>query len=54
MDSSSDIILYNPGNGETFQSNEERIKQMAAEINEILKNKTLTDEEIIKIIKGEL
>lgn len=54
MDSSRDIILYNPDMGEIFVSNEEKIKQMAAEIDEILKDKTLTDEEIIKIIKGEL
>jgi hypothetical protein len=53
MDSSRDIILYNPDMGEIFVSNEETIKQITAKINEILKYKTLTDEEIIKIIKGE-
>lgn len=53
MDLSGRIILYNPNNGEIFESNEERIRQITAEINEILKNRTLTDEEIIKIIKGE-
>lgn len=53
MDSSKDIILYNPDNGKLFISNEETIKQITAEINEILENRPLTDEEIIKIIKGE-
>ena len=53
MDSSRDIILYNPDTGEIFESNKERIRQITFEINEILKNKTLTDEEIIKIIRGE-
>lgn len=54
MDSSRDIILYNPDNRELFESNEEKIKQAIDELNGILENRTLTDEEIIKILKGEL
>ena len=54
MDSSRGIILYNPDNNEFFTSNEEKIKQIAEEIDEILKNKTLSEDEIIKILKGEL
>lgn len=54
MDSSKDIILYNPDNGELFESNEEKIKKVASELNGILENRTLTDEEIIKILKGEI
>lgn len=54
MDSSKDIILYNPDNGEPFESNEERIKQAVAKINQILEeNGEITDEEINKIINGE-
>ena len=33
MYSSEPIILYNPDIGEIFESNEERIKQITAEIN---------------------
>ena len=51
MNSSERIILYNPNNGEIFEDNKEKIKQITVEINEILKKRTLTDEEIIKIIK---
>lgn len=55
MDSSRDIILYNPDNGELFVSNEERIKQAVAKINEILEeNGEITDEEINKIINEEI
>ena len=53
MGSSRDVILYNPDNDELFVSSEQKIKQAVDEITGISKRKTLTDEEIIKIIKGE-